>query len=97
MRFRLPLALLLMSAIAVLTPLAYCDLPDQLWLGGCYDGADEDDAIFHIQTHLNAIESPDFYVAASVTPCVPPPLEQYWSLVPVRILSPNANRAPPTS
>jgi hypothetical protein len=95
--FRLPLVLILVCVVAALTPLAYSDLPDQLWLGGFYDGGDEDDAIVHIQTHLNAIEPPDYYVAASLTPCVSPPLQWYESRVPVLVVSPHAIRAPPAS
>jgi len=96
MRARLPLALLLASVIALLTPWAYADLPDQLWLGGVFDGGDEDDAIVHIQTHLNAIDPPDVYVAVFLTPCACEPAQRYES-VPVQVVSPRTSRAPPAS
>src|SRR5260370_16754989 len=94
MRVRLALALLLGSVIALLTPWAYSDLPDQLWLGGFFDGGDEDDAIVHIQTHLNAIDPPDVHVAASLTPCASAPAQRYESVA-VQVLSPSSTRAPP--
>jgi hypothetical protein len=96
MRVRLPLALLLASVIALLTPWAYSDLPDQLWLGGFFDGGDEDDAIVHVQTHLNAIDPPDVHVAASLAQCASEPVQRYTSL-PIQVLSPSTTRAPPAS
>jgi len=69
MRLRLSLVVLLVSAIAATTPLAYLDVPDEIWRGGIFDG-NEDDAILHIQMSLDATEPAALYVAASPSPCV---------------------------
>jgi len=40
----------LLSALLVgLTPLAHASPPDQTWLWGLYDNADDDDIVFSIQ------------------------------------------------
>jgi hypothetical protein len=39
------LAQVLVSALLTMLPLTYSTLPDQNWIGGFYDGADEDDAL----------------------------------------------------
>jgi hypothetical protein len=97
MRFRLPVVLLLVSAIAAITPLAYLDLPDQIWIGGIYDGGDEDAAIFQIHTNLNATGSTALYVAAAPSPCVDLVLPQYETFAPFHIFSLDPSRGPPTS
>lgn len=45
MRPRFGLIVALLASLVLLTPLAYADPPDQVWLGGLYDGDDQDDAI----------------------------------------------------
>jgi hypothetical protein len=89
--------LLLASVMTAITPLAYRDLPDQIWLGGFYDGGDDDDAVAQILTSNDAIEPPDLYVAVVLPPCVVPPLQPYASLALSPVRSPNAARAPPAS
>jgi hypothetical protein len=95
MRVRLPLVLLLVSVVLLLTPVAYLDVPDQIWFGGLYD-ADEDDAIFHVQTHLSAIEPPALRVGTPSVPCIHAPPEPYECVVPGPVLSAKHTRAPPT-
>jgi hypothetical protein len=94
MRVRLLIVLLLVSVILILTPLAYVDVPDQTWWGGLYD-ADEDDAIFHVQTHLSAIEPPALHVGIPSVPCIHAPPEPYECMVPGPVLSARHTRAPP--
>jgi hypothetical protein len=97
MRRRDLLLLLLLSAIAAITPLAYADLPDQLWLGGFYDGGDEDDAILHIHTHLAATGPIALYVAAAPVSSVEPFLPVYEAFAPFHVVSLDPSRGPPTS
>jgi hypothetical protein len=90
------LAVLLVGVLFTLSPLAYSDLPDQLWLAGFYDGGDEDDAIVHIQTHLNAVEPPAPTLATCSVPCVHAPPQLYECVVSAPVLSARHTRAPPT-
>lgn len=95
MRCRLPLVLLLVSVMAALTPLAYSDLPDEIWLGGFYDGGDDDSAIVHVQSHLSAIEPSEIYVGTGPALCIYPRLQPYETRSSFRIPSPDSTRAPP--
>jgi len=45
MRTRFGLIVALLASLVLLAPLAYADPPDQVWLGGLYDGDDQDDAL----------------------------------------------------
>ena len=57
MKRRLPaLAVLLLSAVVTLTPLAYATPPDPAWIPGFWDDADHDDLIFRITSDVGAIE-----------------------------------------
>jgi hypothetical protein len=94
MGLRLPLVLLLVSVMLVLTPVAYVDVPDQAWFGGFYN-PDEDDAIFHVQTHLSAVEPPALHVGIPSAPCIHAPPEPYEGMVPGPVLSARHTRAPP--
>lgn len=99
MRQRLSLVLLLflVGVVATITPLAYADLPDQTWIHGIYDGGDEDDAIFQIETNLNATQPTPLYVATTGSPCVDVLLAQYEAFAPFYIPSLDSPRGPPTS
>ena len=82
MRVRWLFVLLLVSVMVALAPLAYIELPDQIWLGGLFDGADENDAIVQIQTQLNAVEPPALTVAPGSVPCIHArPQPNAWSRV----------------
>ncbi len=96
MRVRVCLGVLLAIVLVTLTPVAYIDTPDPVWLGGYYD-SDEDDAIVHIQTHLNAVEPSALTSTSCSVPCVhaPPPL--YERVARCLISSARHPRAPPTS
>ena len=87
-------AVLLVSIVFTVSPLAYADLPDQVWLGGFYDGGDLDDAIVHIQTHLNAIEPRAPTLASCSVPCIHVP-QLYECVVSGPIFSARHTRAPP--
>jgi hypothetical protein len=95
MSFRLWLAKLLVGTLLTLCPLDHSSLPDQNWQGGIYDGADEDDALAHLQLKLNGVEL--IHVGASVSAEIvhtpPPPDER---IAPIRVLSSPQTRAPPT-
>src|SRR5215468_1789676 len=54
----LALVLALLTVYVALTPLAYADPPDPLWIGGFYDDDDNDDSIFVITSHLATVEAP---------------------------------------
>jgi len=45
MRTRFCLIVALLASLVLLTPLAYADPPDQVWLGGIYDDDDQDGAV----------------------------------------------------
>ena len=58
MNFRVPVVvLLLLSAIAILAPLAYATPPDPTWVAGFWDDADHDDIIILITSTLGAVEA----------------------------------------
>jgi hypothetical protein len=96
MRVRRWLTVLLIGVLVALAPLAYADLPDQVWIPGFYDGGDEDDAIVHILTNLNALESPTFEVTRVSVPCIHAPPQVSTCVVAGPILSAEHPRAPPT-
>jgi hypothetical protein len=96
MRVRVPLVLLLVGVLVALTPLAYLETPDEIWLGGVFDNDDQDDAIVNIQTHLNALEPPVPAPAVFAVPCNHAPPELYTCVVPRSIPSARHPRAPPT-
>lgn len=58
-------SLLLLTIVLLLTPLSYAALVDPTWLGGLWDGGDEDDAILHVESTLVAVET---FPAADIHP-----------------------------
>ena len=84
-----------MGAMLTLCPLAYSGLPDQIWQGGIFDGADEDDALAHLQLKLSGIEPihVDASLSAKIVHTPPQPAER---IAPLRVLSSPQTRAPPT-
>jgi len=50
------LALMLLSAVAALAPLAYATPPDPTWIDGFWDESDHDDVIFLITSDVGAVE-----------------------------------------
>ena len=88
------LTVLLVSILFTVSPLAYADLPDQVWLGGFYDDGDADNAIVHIQTHLNAIEQCAPTLATCSVPYIHVP-QRYECVASGPILSARHTRAPP--
>jgi hypothetical protein len=93
---RLPLAVRAVIAVWMLTELlGFASLPDQTWLGGLWDAADDDDAILEVQSTTCTVET--FFDTSTDTPLVPtwftpPPLE---TVVVLATVSPNQTRAPP--
>jgi hypothetical protein len=49
--------LLLLSAIAALTPLAYASPPDPTWFAGLWDDADFDDVVLAVVSAVGALEA----------------------------------------
>ena len=95
MRVRWPFVLFLVSVMVALAPLAYIELPDQIWLGGLFDDGDEDDAIVQIQTQLNAVEPPALTLAPGSVPCIHAPPQLYECVVSRPVFSARHTRAPP--
>jgi hypothetical protein len=54
----LPMLLALLTVYVALTPLAYADPPDPLWISGFFDDDDNDDSVFVITSLLAAVEPP---------------------------------------
>ena len=92
----LPLVALAVIVVWTLTaPLGFASLPDQTWLGGLWDAADDDDAILAVQSTIGTVET--FVDIGARTPLVPtlftpPPL--VTGAVPAPF-PPNQTRAPP--
>ncbi len=95
MSFRLWLANLLVGTLLTLCPLAHSTLPDQTWQAGIYDGADEDDALPHLQLKPSAVE-PIHIVASLSVKIVHTPPDPDERIAPLRVLSSPLTRAPPT-
>ena len=94
MNYRRVLALMLVSIVLALYPFVYADSTDQLWLGGVFDGGDEDDVLVTIELNLNAIEVP----AADISPAgwiVQAPPEPPKPLALFRAVASGQIRAPP--
>lgn len=67
MALRRWLSLLLVSVLFAVSPLAYSEAPDEVWLGGYYDGGEADDALIDLQLHHSAIAMLAVYVSPSIT------------------------------
>jgi len=94
MNYRRGLALVLVGIVLALYPFVYADSPDQLWLGGFFDGGDEDDVLVTIELNLNAIEVP----AADISPAgwiVQVPPEPAKPIALFRAVASGQIRAPP--
>jgi hypothetical protein len=89
------LAQVLVSALLTMLPLMYSTLPDQNWMGGFYDGGDEDDALAHLQLKLSGTESVGIDASSPLEVVASPPLahERSESL---RVPLSTQTRAPPT-
>jgi hypothetical protein len=92
----LPLVVLAVIVVWTLTPpLGFASLPDQTWLGGLWDAADDDDAILEVQSTVGTVET--FVNISTRTLLVPtwftpPPL--VTAAVPAPF-PPNQTRGPP--
>lgn len=62
MRWRLFLAVILLSALGVLAPLAYSSPPDPAWIAGIYDGEDFDDVVLAVTSVDKRLEYAPFVV-----------------------------------
>jgi len=49
--------LLLLTLVVLFAPLTYTDLPDQTWLGGLWNGGDNDDVILQLESTGGAVAS----------------------------------------
>ena len=57
MRAERPVALLLLTVVALFAPLAYADLPDQTWLRGLWDDGDDDVVILQLESTGCTVET----------------------------------------
>ncbi len=96
MRIRRWPSLLLAVVLLTLSPVAYSDVPDPVWLGGYYDGSEADDALADLQLHQSAIVVLATYPAPSTASVqLPPPRVE--RVPPDRPLPATQTRAPPIS
>ena len=96
MALRRWLSRLLVSVLFAVSPLAYSEAPDEVWLGGYYDGGEADDALVDLQLHHSAIAILAVYASPSITLVqAPPPLSE--RVPPLRALPATHTRAPPLS
>jgi hypothetical protein len=96
MALRRWLSLLLVAVLFAVSPLAYSEAPDDVWLGGYYDGGEADDALIDLQLHHSAIAMLAVYVSPSITLVpTPPPLSE--RVPALRALLATHTRAPPLS
>lgn len=58
MHRRLPLVLILLGGLVALAPLAHASPPDQIWIGGLYDGDDADDVVLAAISTDSVLGSP---------------------------------------
>lgn len=90
------LSLLLVSVLCAISPLAYSETPDALWLGGYYNGGEADDALLDLQLHHSAIAMLAVYASPAIMLVqAPPPLSE--RVPPLRTLPATRTRAPPPS
>ena len=96
MALRRWLSRLLVSVLFAVSPLAYSEAPDEVWLGGYYDGGEADDALVDLQLHHSAIAILAVYVSPSITLVqAPPPRSE--RVPPRHALPATHTRAPPLS
>jgi hypothetical protein len=53
---RLLILFVVIGVLVPLTPLAYSEPPDPIWIGGIYDDADLDDAVWLITSAVAAVD-----------------------------------------
>jgi len=96
-RARRVLPLLLLAALAALSPLAYASPPDPVWLAGIFDDNDSDDVVAFIAS-ATALVEPLTFDSAPPTPVLEECLAQPREALPVcPASSSNPVRAPPFS
>lgn len=90
------LLLVIGLALVAISPLSYSEVPDEVWLGGYYDGSQEAHALAGLQIHQSAIEVLAVQAApsAQLVQIPPPPSEK---TPPLRPLPAPQTRAPPAS
>ena len=91
------LALALLLAVVLLTPLAYASPPDPVWVSGYFDDADYDDVVVLV-TSSGAAVDPFPLIHESVIPTIADaaaPDEP--QLIPGTVLSSSTPRSPPSS
>jgi len=87
--------LLLLTLVVLFAPLTYTDLPDQTWLGGLWNGGDNDDVILQLESTGGAVASfalswaDPVLIVLGVT--APPPKTTVLAVT----VSANQTRAPP--
>ncbi len=91
---RRAVALVVAALVFSITPLAYVDLPDPLWIGGIWDDDDFDAAIAVVKSTTVLADSAEL-VFVPLEPCLyaPAPVP-VWRAIPLLVRWPE-NRAPP--
>lgn len=95
MRAGRPVALLLLLLSVLFTPLSYTDVPDQTWLGGLWDGGDNDDVILQLEATGATVDTLAVRDAAPVLVVVGFAPAIHEVAVASRAVSTNQTRAPP--
>jgi hypothetical protein len=89
------LAVLLVSVMAALTPLAHATPPDAGWIAGFWDSADYDDVVLLITGSVGAVDAHPPLGPSLSHPVVDFILALDEGSVPAPTLSANRTRAPP--
>ncbi len=91
---RRAVALVVAGLLFLITPLAYVDLPDPLWIGGVWDDDDFDAAIAVVKSTEVLADSVEL-VFVPLEPCLYAPVPApAWRPLPLLVRWPE-NRAPP--
>jgi hypothetical protein len=88
-------ALLIITAVVVLTPLAYATPPDPSWIRGLYDGGDFDDVVVFVTSGVGAIEPFPLDDVHSLGIAIAHILQGENQSPPAPVVSSNPPRAPP--
>ena len=90
-------SLLIVSILVTISPLAYWETPDPVWLPGYFDEGHHDDAIASLELrHLSAAVVLAVYISAAPVASVPLPAPLSEQVPPEQALPATPTRAPPS-
>ena len=92
---RVLLAILLLSVVLALPPIAHAAPTDPVWISGLYDDNDYDDVVLFIIGAVSAVDSRVVDPVGPVVVCLGPITSDRRESVPVQPLSSLSTRAPP--